>query len=198
MPLGADVSVRKVTVRARRGRVGFTTAEILVAVGIVAILAAATMPAIRTRLSVGDADAIVAEFENLEQALQAFQDNTTTYPLTLAQLSTLSTTQTSCNTAMSATQISRWRGPYVTRPISASYTVTADVTVENTLVRDTTPGVGLLDIKMDNVEQDVANQVERELDGAINASSSTTGAVLYTASSGTLVTLTFRFPVRGC
>jgi prepilin-type N-terminal cleavage/methylation domain-containing protein len=183
-----------------RGRVrrGFTTMEVLVAVGIVAILAAATVPAIRTRLATGDADAIVAEFQNLEQALQAFQENTTTYPHTLAQLSQLSTTTTSCNTAMSATQISRWRGPYVTRPISASYTVAADVTVENTLVRDTTPGVGLLDIKMDNVEQDVANQVERELDGAIDANSSTTGGVLWATSSGTLVTLTFRFPVRGC
>jgi type II secretory pathway pseudopilin PulG len=182
----------------RRWIAGFTTVEILVAVAIVAILAAATVPAIRTRLSVGDADAIVAEFQNLEQALQAFQDNTMTYPQTLAQLSQLSTTNTSCNTGMSATQISRWRGPYVTRPITANYTVTADVTVENTLVRDTTPGVGLLDIKMDNVEQDVANQVERELDGALTASSSTTGAVLWAATSGTLGTLTFRFPVRGC
>jgi len=181
-------------------RAGFTAVEILIAVAIVAILAAVTVPAIRTRLSSGDGDAIVAEFQNLEQALQAFQENTTTYPHTLDELTDLPTTPlTSCNANMSATQISRWRGPYVTRPITGNYTVTADVTVENTLVRDTIPASSaLLDIKMDNVEQDVANQVERDLDGAISGSSSTTGAVTWATSSGSLVTLTFKFPIRGC
>jgi len=189
-------------VSARVNRPGFSTVEILTAVAIIAILAAVTVPAIRTRLSTGDGDAIVAEFQNLEQSLQAFHENTTTYPHTLDELTSVATgSLTSCNAAMTATQLSRWRGPYTTRPISANYTVTADVTVENTLVRDTItagPGPALLDIKMDNVEQDVANQVERELDGAINGSSSTTGSLLWATSSGTLVTLTFRFPVRGC
>lgn len=178
---------------------GFTAVEILVAVAIVALLAAVTVPAIRTRISTGNADAIVAEFQNLEQALQAFQENTTTYPHTLDELTAASTgSLTSCNVAMTATQVSRWRGPYTTRPITANYSVAGDVTVENTLVRDTItagPGPALLDIKMDNVEQVVANQVDRELDGGVDGSN---GAVLWSVSSGTLVTLTLRFPVRGC
>ena len=170
---------------------GFTLIEMLVVIAIIAVLAAVVAPEVFRNVGDADVNAAKSQIEMLSLALDQYRLDNHAYPSTEAGMAAL-------RTAPAAGDAPNWRGPYITRPISANYTVTADVTVENTLVRDTTPGVGLLDIKMDNVEQDVANQVERELDGAITGSSSTTGAVLWTTSSGTLVTLTFRFPVRGC
>jgi type II secretory pathway pseudopilin PulG len=167
--------------------------EVIVAVVLIAMLSAVVVPTVLTRLAVGQADAVVVEFQNLWQGILGFRTNTGYYPSQLAYLSALPSPWTnSC--AASITSNAAWRGPYETRRITGDYTVT-DVTFTNAIARATVSGVVYLRITVTGVDSSVAASVERRMDGVLTgASNYTTGNTTWT-KSGSQGTLVFHTPV---
>ncbi len=108
--------------RRRRPRSGhqrraFTLAEVIASVAVVAILAAITIPTIKSRLAVGRGQALAKEILSLGAGLQAFYNNVGTYPLYLDELTSLSLhTNTYCGDAvispvfLTAGQTANWAG----------------------------------------------------------------------------------------
>lgn len=152
-------------------RPAFTLGEILASVAVVAILAAVTIPTIKSRLAVGRAQALAKEIQSLSAGLQAFNNNTGTYPLYLDELASLSLhTNTYCGNVivpvfLTAGQTAKWKGPYVSRLIAADYVTADGNTVVDLMVRTTAGTPRFLELTINNVALDVATVVEEVIDG---------------------------------
>jgi type II secretory pathway pseudopilin PulG len=152
-------------------RWAFTLGEVLASVAVVAVLAAITIPTIKSRLAVGRAQALAKEILSLGAGLQAFNNNTGTYPLYLDELVALpASPNTYCGTVltpviMTAGQQAKWKGPYVSRLITGDY-VTADGNTVVDLMDRTTAGTPrFLELTINNVALDVATVVKEVIDG---------------------------------
>lgn len=166
----------------KRARRGFTLAEVVVAVGIVAVLAAVTVPTIRGRLQDSYENALISEFDNLSSAVVAYRQDVGKYPPTLDYLSQLPTTPTDrCSNNLTATQKANWRGPYVTRNIRATayYVVAQKDSVQTTLVTNGSP-IGIY-IELFGPDLQTAQNIDLKVDGVINK---TNGTVIWDANGG--------------
>src|SRR5207248_3127340 len=121
-------------------RRGFTLAEILVALAIVALLMAVIIPTIGGRLRQSQASAIADELTNLTTALTAYRQNVLKYPNKLDLLTNTPVAGTSldiCGVAMVAANVNKWQGPYLARPITTGTDFPiGDATVNDQLVRN--------------------------------------------------------------
>src|SRR5437867_897090 len=102
---------------------GFTLAEILVALVIIALLTAVIIPTVGGKLRQSQATAIADELTNLTTAINAYRQNVLRYPYKLDLLTNTpvaGVSQDICGTLMVATNVSKWQGPYLSRPITTS------------------------------------------------------------------------------
>jgi prepilin-type N-terminal cleavage/methylation domain-containing protein len=103
----------------RRPRKGFTLAEMLVTVSVIAVLAAVVVPSISGSLFKGDAGRVTNDLLNVRGGIEQFLADVRKYPGKAADLSTLITTGGSDlnlgGSAATYTQavVNRWRGPYL-------------------------------------------------------------------------------------
>jgi prepilin-type N-terminal cleavage/methylation domain-containing protein len=184
------------TLREKRGLVGFTLAEILIALAILAVLAAVLYPTAAAQLRSGQSAAIGNQLDNLRQAIANYRQNVTRFPSALTQLTTQPTAASldACGTAIGANQ-ALWRGPYVNQNIVGNMPV-ADALVINGLTRIPPTAVtppGLLQITVASVDSVLAVDLERQFDGNNNF---LTGTIQWTTAG--VDTLKFLIPIRGC
>lgn len=120
--------------KSRRSRRGFTLAEMLVTVSIIAVLAAVVVPSVAGSLFKGDAGRVVSDLTNVRGAIEQFLSDVRRYPGRTGDLTALITvTGTDINSTTPAvvatntygvtyTQavINRWRGPYINNVPSAT------------------------------------------------------------------------------
>lgn len=186
---------------ARPPRRGFTLAEVLVSVAMVAILAAVVVPTMRSKLQDSYEDAIISEFNNIESAVAAYRQDVGKYPPDIDYLYALRAVSGTlpsdrCNTQLTATARANWRGPYITRPIStsANYIFASRDTVRDSLFTETiTTGLG---IHLNGADTLTAHNVDVKIDGIANAN---TGRLLWStnsSASGTDVTITYVMPMK--
>jgi len=100
-----------------RRRVGFTLAEVLVTIAIIAIIAAAVVPAVTSQIVKGDETTVTSAISTMRTSLTTFVSDIRAFPSRLSQLTIVPTAAT--DTALtgqpySAAQVSRWKGPYTT------------------------------------------------------------------------------------
>src|SRR5881398_2325208 len=74
--------------RQKSFRRGFTLAEVLVTLAIVAIMAAVLLPALNQQIAKGDTGRLASDLTNIQTAAQAFLSDVHRYPATLSQLTT--------------------------------------------------------------------------------------------------------------
>jgi len=181
-------------------RPGLSLLEVLVALMIVALLAAALFPTAAARLRQGQATALATQMDALRRAILDYENDVGRHPRALAQLTNplVAGTQDACGGNVPAAVRSRWRGPYLTQ------NVTGDVIVGDAMVRDTTvrqpPTTaggqdGQLRITALGVDSTIAAILERQYDGAPNFGS---GTILWAPTTAPLGTMIFQFPIRGC
>jgi prepilin-type N-terminal cleavage/methylation domain-containing protein len=97
-------------------RKGFTLAEVLVTIAIVAIIAAAVVPAVTSQIAKGEETTVISAVGSLRTTLTAFMSDVRTFPNRVSHLTNAITTTDSAitNTQYTAAQVARWKGPYTT------------------------------------------------------------------------------------
>jgi prepilin-type N-terminal cleavage/methylation domain-containing protein len=196
--------------RSSRAR-GMTLVEILAALMIVLIIAAITIPAVKSRMTAGYGQALAAELSMLGQAVQTYHSDVGKYPPSLDYLNVLPASPTDlCGTALTAASKGKWRGPYTSRNIptagSGVYYLVNDDTVDVVLSKNFTPPPNManrnfLQITIQKIEQTTATVVDQTIDGGTPDFAN--GVVLWTQTTGAGVTpvrgtLTFQVPTWGC
>ena len=185
--------------RARR-LAGFTLVEIVVILAIIGMLAAVLTPQILGRMTTAQSASLLSTLKSLQTAATAHRTDMGRYPQKLRQLAVAPTNgvEDSCGRVIPGFTFSQWSGPYVDRDITS-----AGINIGGSIIADSlqrTPSTfsesGTLAITVSDVDQAVADQVDRSMDGAVDYLN---GSILW-AQVGTTGrgTLTLVYPVRGC
>ena len=181
-----------------RHRKGFTLAEMLIALALVATMAAVLYPALSAQLRRGQSAATASALSNLRDAIVAYRGNVIDYPRTLSLLTNapIAGATDACGNVISAAQRAAWRGPYLSQNISGSAAI-GDATGLDTLIRtpatDAAVAPGTLTIRLINVDSTVAVDIDRQFDGTVDL---TAGTVTWNATG--LDTLKFNIVIRNC
>ena len=101
----------------RTRRSGFSLAEILVAIAILAVVAAVVIPSIGGQLRSGDESRLQQDLTNLRGGIEQFLADVRRYPRSVGQLTNLPTTAHSAlvGGVFTGGQVGRWRGPYISK-----------------------------------------------------------------------------------
>lgn len=181
-------------------------AEILVALAILAILTAALVPMLMSKVEDARRAALSQSLLAISQGVAEYRKAVTRYPPTLTVLTVAPTTSTkdACGAAnISAINVANWRGPYLSREMVVTGLKMADGTVQNALRLLAGPPTYLL-IDVAGVETDVAIAMEAEYDGntdpvngTIRYTTLAIPSILPAAPPGT-VNLSYAIPISGC
>lgn len=184
----------------RHPRDGFTLAEILIVMAIIAVVAAIILTALSGRVRSGTTTALAQDFTAMSSAIQQFRGEVRRYPGQLEILAVAPTTGDLdiCGAALSPAAQNRWAGPYLQRPIPAAGLPAGDATILNDLQRSPATAapqdLGTLFIVAIDVDPAIAADLEEEFDGDGNNAA---GSIRY-LSGTTTDTVKFAIPIRGC
>lgn len=167
--------------------VGFTLAEVLVTIAIIAIMAAVLLPALNNQLSKGDTSRIASDLTNLQSGVQAFFSDIRQYPDSTNQLvNPLTASSTDIQGAVfQPTAISAWKGPYVSRDVLSN--TGGRATFTSALSKTATSSTNFLTVTISPISTAQFANIEATLDeGTSSSTSSTAGVVRYNSASSTL------------
>lgn len=173
--------------RELRVRRGFTLAEVLVTIAIIAIMAAVLLPALNNQLSKGDTSRIASDLTNMQSGVQAFFSDIHQYPSTTDQLvSSLNASSTDINGAsFQGTAITAWKGPYVDRDVLSNTGGRASFTTA--FSKTATSSTNFLTVSISPISADQFANLNAILDEGTDSSASTTaGSVRYSSTNKTL------------
>jgi prepilin-type N-terminal cleavage/methylation domain-containing protein len=185
----------------KRLRAGFTFAEVIAALALVAILSAVTVPVVRNRIQDAYEDALISEFDNLASAIAAYRQDVGKYPPNLDYLTSLRVATTDrfdrCGTALTAADTLQYHGPYVSRFItnSVGYIVATKDTVQDAIVNvlGTNVGLGIVILGPDTL---TAHNIDLKVDGLLNATSGTIHWLSVGSTGVEDVALTYVLPTK--
>ena len=170
-----------------RRQAGFTLAEVLVTIAIIAIMAAVILPALNNQLSKGDTSRIASDLTNLQSGVQAFFSDVRQYPSTTDELVTginASSTDIRGN-IFQPTAISAWKGPYVSRDVLSNTGGRASFT--SAFSQTATSSTSFVTVTISPIRSDQFANLEGILDeGTPSSTSSSAGLVRYNSASSTL------------
>lgn len=192
----------------RAVRRGFTVIEILVTLGILAVIAAILIPALRPRVDDAHAAGIIDSMNQIRQGIHAYKEDVGWHPRSLIQLQSMPPTGLApltsiCgNTIPAAHFTATWKGPYLAQRIESFGVQVGNSTISANLAYDPleTPigsGLGQIVVGVSAVDRVVWEITDRTFDNQLSQSD---GAVQWTetplgSNSGTL---TYHIRIRGC
>lgn len=188
--------------RVRAARAGFTLIEVLVVIGILAILAAIILVPMQRRQREAEATALARTLDAVAEAVMEYRTDVRRYPPTLTLLTTAPTVANTdlCGRTLPASFVANWRGPYLERSVTATGLRVGDATALDALEKEpatfTTSTVGNLLIVVQDVDSAAAVRMEETLESG--ATDLGAGTVRWTAGAGAMGTLRFAIPIKGC
>jgi prepilin-type N-terminal cleavage/methylation domain-containing protein len=170
-----------------RTRRGFTLAEILVALALMALLAAVLLPTVAGQVLKGDAGRVVQDLEAVRAGSERFLTDVRRYP---GRYSDLSSAITVANTdvlgnAYTNGQVTKWAGPYVTKDtITASVETGFGGRITNVLDTVTnTNAIPYLTFVVTGITGPDADRIDEQIDGP-SANPRTTGLLRWVSAGG--------------
>ncbi len=173
--------------RTNERKTGFTLAEVLVTIAILAIMAAVLLPALNNQLTKGDTSRISSDLTNLRSGVQAFFSDIRQYPGSTDQLVTpLNASSTDIlGKSYQPSAISAWKGPYISRDVLSNTGGRATITPAFGSLA--TSSTNFLTVTISPISSDQFANLEATLDeGTASSTSSTSGLVRYNSASSTL------------
>jgi prepilin-type N-terminal cleavage/methylation domain-containing protein len=181
--------------KGERNRNGFTLAEILVTVAIIAALAAVIVPTVGGALFKGDIGRVQTDLTNIRGGIEQFVADVRRYPGVTSDLSSVilaagtDLNSTATSVAYGATVVLRWKGPYVNTvigPTGAGGTITTNFArVDCTTGLTTSVTTPCLAVIVTGISVAKATRIDAAMDDGVV----TTGMVRFVA--GTPDTLKF-------
>ena len=181
---------------ARRQRSGFSLAEILVALAILAVVAAVVIPSIGGQLRSGDESRVQQDLVNLRSGIEQFLADVRRYPNSVGQLTNLPTTAHSAliGGVFVTGQVNRWRGPYITKDsvfalktgYDGTFTSTFDtLSLATTGLTFSATGTRYLRIRLAGFDSTNALRLDQKMDDG----NLETGQIRWTVATATADTL---------
>lgn len=170
-------------------RGGFTLAEILVALALIALLAAVLLPTVAGQILKGDTGRVVQDIEAVRAGAEQFLVDIRRYP---GRYSDLSRAITTANTdvlgvAYSAGHVAKWKGPYITKDtINASVETGYGGRITNAFMSVTnTNAVPYLTIVATGIAASDFDRIDEQVDGAsVSPAGRTTGRLRWVSAGG--------------
>lgn len=187
-----------------RRRPGFSTAEILVSVAVIAILTAVLVPAVASNIGRARVHSAQESLEAVTEAILSFREDVGTgggtigYPAGLGQLVApiANPAANLCGSDYNGGQEGRWDGPYLNRAIPAAGLPIGIGTVATTFgVVAAAGGIDYLTIDVVNVVDEDAIALDGTVDDADGAAA---GTVRWTIAGSGLVTVSWLLPFPDC
>jgi prepilin-type N-terminal cleavage/methylation domain-containing protein len=175
-------------------RRAFTLVEMLAVIAIILALAAVIVPQVAREARKATGPALLSSTATIADAIAQFKADTRRYPGTLRALVDPSGSPVDiCGAPIPAGLLGRWSGPYLQRQVPLTGLVAGDAVIQNALTRADPPttAVSSLIITAVGVDPDIADRIERELDGDDDLAG---GTIRWTPPE----TLTYHVPIRGC
>ena len=174
---------------ATTSRPGFTLAEILVALALIALLAAVLLPTVAGQILKGDTGRVVQDIEAVRAGAEQFLVDIRRYP---GRYSDLSRAITAANTdvlgvAYSAGHVAKWKGPYITKDtMSASIETGYGGRITNDFMSVTnTNAVPYLTVVATGIAAADFDRIDEQVDGAsVSPAGRTTGRLRWVSAGG--------------
>jgi prepilin-type N-terminal cleavage/methylation domain-containing protein len=170
---------------------GFSLAEILVAVAIVAVISAVVIPSIGGQLKSGDEGRVQQDLTNIRSGAEQFLADVRRYPAKVAQLvrkPTVGAADTALVGGLYLTgQINRWRGPYVNKDSASALLTGFDATIDSIFTNQTFSGQKFLTLQIANFDTISAANIDLRIDDGAKA----TGMIQWVAAASPKTTLKF-------
>jgi prepilin-type N-terminal cleavage/methylation domain-containing protein len=166
-----------------RVRRAFSLGELLVALAIVAILSAMTLPMVFSKIEAAQEKALADTFSSLSQSIAQFRSQVGTYPLLLSSLTTApaSGDNNLCAATYGATKVALWRGPYTSRTVTTNGILVGDYTIQNQMRRVTSTTPNTMQIDVGSVPTSIVDDLEERIDAG--TASGTTGTIQFTTAA---------------
>lgn len=152
---------------------GFSLAEILVALVVIALLAAVIIPAATAHLAKGEAVRLAQDVTNIRTGIDQFYGDVHRYPGKVSDLTGPITGKTDINGNLYAAVLAaRWRGPYMRSDTTSGVMPTAlNGSILNTLQKNTnTNAVDYVSVLITGLSLEDFNRIDPRIDGALDAS----------------------------
>lgn len=169
-----------------RNRPGFTLAEILVMLAIMAILVAVLVPTVTNQIRKGDINAVSGDLTNLRGGIEAFMSDVRRYPDAMDQLVNSANVDNDINTnPIPAGLSNRWAGPYIDKiDVGSGVPTGFGGTITNQFEIQDAEGNDYLVIEVTGVDESDFADIDEVIDGSANSS---TGRLRWeAAASGTI------------
>jgi prepilin-type N-terminal cleavage/methylation domain-containing protein len=168
-----------------RSRRGFSLAEILVALAIMATLAAVLIPAVNGQIARSDATRTIQDLTAIRTGVEQFIADVHRYPGKVSHLGNpITAAQMDVNNSLYPTGlVARWKGPYLGRDtLPGGYQTGFGAVVRDSLVKLTfQPSVNYATVILTGITQPNFDRMDIEIDGVAGA---TTGMLRWFTGAG--------------
>lgn len=179
-------------------RVGFTLAEILIALALIAVLAAVLLPAVAGQIMKGDAGRTMQDLDAVRAGVDQFLADVHRYPQKYSHLSTkiVGTDEDINGTVYPAGLIAKWSGPYVTKDLNENDVIPTGfgANIQDSLVKVlNTNGVNYVTVWILGIDSSGFARLDLEIDGNTSTFTvaRTTGLLRWAAGTGGVDTTKF-------
>lgn len=152
-------------------RSGFTLAEILIALALIAVLAAVLLPAVAGQISKGDAGRAMQDLDAVRAGVDQFLADVHRYPKLVRHLTTKVTgTDRDVNgTLYPAGLAVKWSGPYITKTLNDAGVIPTGfgANIQDSLVKVlNTNGINYVTVRIHPMDSAAFARLDLEIDGA--------------------------------
>jgi prepilin-type N-terminal cleavage/methylation domain-containing protein len=155
--------------------IGFTLAEILVALALISLLAAVLLPTVAGQLLKGDAVRVSEDLSAVRSGIEQFLADVHRYPGKYSQLASSIKTGTHLDihgSTITSGLASKWGGPYVTKDTLAGATVTTGfgASILNAFSKTAnTNGIDYVTVSITGIDSLDFLRLDEQVDGTANA-----------------------------
>lgn len=160
-----------------RDRSGFSLLEMVVVMALIAILATVVVPAVIAQTAKGEAARVLSDLEAVTTGVKVYRVETSRWPSSITHLvqRPLATDMDLDSTALNQGLVDRWNGSYLEQPVPGPRATGFAGKIRDAFTKTDD---GFLALEIESLAEDHQRQIDRVIDGAVNAAS---GRVTYGA-----------------
>lgn len=167
---------------------GFTLAEILIALALIALLAAVLLPAVAGQILKGDAGRVMQDLDAVRSGIEQFLADVRRYPGKYSDLSKKIVAANAAHVDINGNQypvglVNKWAGPYVTKDTMSAVVQTGfGGTISNTFTKTTnTNAIDYVTVTINGISAADFDRIDAQIDGTTSPGGRTTGLIRWAA-----------------